>query len=61
MHRAELTPWIKPLTTNAFKRLQLARKNNANKRKKITIVIFLKALTLQVEIRRDLFWHLSSL
>ena len=38
MHRSQLSPWIKPPTSNAIKRLETARKNNANKIKKIAML-----------------------
>ena len=38
MHRSQLTPWIKPPTSNAIKRLETARKNNANNIKKIAML-----------------------
>ena len=38
MHRSQLSPWIKPPTSNAIKRLETARRNNANKIKKIAML-----------------------
>ena len=38
MHRSQLSPWIKPPTSNAIKRLETARRNNANNMKKIAML-----------------------
>ena len=38
MHRSQLSPWIKPPTSNAIKRLETARRNNANNIKKIAML-----------------------
>ena len=38
MHRSQLSPWNKPRTSNAIKRLETARMNNANNEKKIAML-----------------------
>ena len=38
MHRSQISPWIKPPTSNAIKRLETARRNNANNIKKIAML-----------------------
>ena len=38
MQRSQLSPWIKPPTSNANKRLETARRNNANNIKKIALI-----------------------
>ena len=38
MHRSQLSPWIKPPTSNANKRLETTRRNNANNIKKIALL-----------------------
>ena len=38
MHRSQFSPWIKPLTSNAIKRPETARRNHANNIKKIAML-----------------------